>query len=53
MVWGVLGVEGSVWFYGLVVGFILGLAGQKTTRNVTWGSILTLSRKNSLKQLKS
>ena len=37
----------SVGFYGLVVGFNFGFGRTKTTRNVTWGSILTPCRKNA------
>ena len=44
--------EFSVGFWGLVVGFNFGFGGTKTTRNVTWGSILTPCRKKCSKQLK-
>ena len=36
----------SVGFLGVVVGFDFGFGRTKTTRNVTWGSILTPCRKN-------
>ena len=36
----------GVFSYGLVVGFNFGFGRTKTTRNVTWGSVLTPSRKN-------
>ena len=47
---GGVGVNG---FSGLVVGFNFGFGGTKTTRNVTWGSIVTLCRKKCSKQLKN
>ena len=37
----------SVGFQGLVERFNFGFGGTKTTRNVTWGSILTPCRKNA------
>ena len=47
MVFRVCGVEDfSVGFLGLVVGVNFGFGRTKTTRNVTWSSILTTSRKN-------
>ena len=48
-VWGVFGVCGVCRvfrvFRVLVVGFNFGFGRTKTTRNVTWGSILTYCRK--------
>ena len=47
-VFGVFGVQDfSVGFKGLLVRFNFGFGWTKTTRNVTWGSILTPCRKNA------